>query len=157
IRRAVAMPQWHLNHGESYLVTGVPVIVADLLKAITHAIAVLMIAVVLVMAATLALVFRARRPLVPLALALLATPLTFAALPLAAASLTLAAVAVLPVLVGLAVDYSIQLQSRDSEELALLEPGAELDPRARARAISAARAAGGPTVLTAAVASAGAM
>src|SRR5262249_41183812 len=95
IREAVAMPQWHLAHGESYAVTGVPVIVADLLGAITHAIVLLMIAVVLVIAAALALVFRAPRPLVPLALALLATALTFAALSVSGASLTIAAVAVL--------------------------------------------------------------
>src|SRR5205085_5896075 len=93
IRRAVAMPQWRLAHGESYVVTGVPVIVADLTKSISNAIELLMVAVALVMAAALALVFRARRPLVPLGLALLATALTFAALSLAGASLTLAAVA----------------------------------------------------------------
>ena len=30
IRQAVAMPQWRLQHGETYLVTGEPVIVSDL-------------------------------------------------------------------------------------------------------------------------------
>ena len=32
IRKAVAMPQWRLQHGESYLVTGQPVIVSDLTR-----------------------------------------------------------------------------------------------------------------------------
>src|SRR5207253_856517 len=64
---------------------------------------------------------------------------------------------VLPVLVGLAVDYAIQLQSRASERLAQLGPDAARDPAARAGAISAAVAAGGPTVLAAAAASAAAM
>ena len=51
----------------------------------------------------------------PLALALLAAALTFGALSLAGASLTMASIAVLPVLVGLAVDYAIQFQSRVGE------------------------------------------
>ena len=42
--------------------------------------------------------------------------MTFGALSLAGASLTIASIAVLPVLIGLAVDYAIQLQSRIAEE-----------------------------------------
>ncbi|MHB8243222.1 MAG: MMPL family transporter, partial [Solirubrobacteraceae bacterium] len=112
IRKAVAMPQWHLQHGESYLVTGEPVIVADLTHSITDSLELLLIAVLLVMAATLGLVFTGRPRLLPLAIALLAAALTFGALSLAGASLTMATIAVLPVLVGLAVDYAIQFQSR---------------------------------------------
>ena len=44
------MPQWHLTHGETYLVTGEPVIVADLTSSISHSIELLLIAVLLVMA-----------------------------------------------------------------------------------------------------------
>ncbi|HTZ86770.1 MAG TPA: hypothetical protein VMB05_08890, partial [Solirubrobacteraceae bacterium] len=55
IRRAVEMPQWHLRHGERYLVTGVPVIVSDLTDSITHSLELLLIAVLLVMAAALGL------------------------------------------------------------------------------------------------------
>ena len=51
-----------LAHGESYLVTGEPVIVADLTSSITHSIELLLIAVLLVMAATLGLIFRAPAP-----------------------------------------------------------------------------------------------
>ena len=58
IRQAVAMKQWRLQHGESYLVTGEPVIVADLTGKITHSIELLLVAVMLVMAGTLSLVFR---------------------------------------------------------------------------------------------------
>ena len=116
VRQAVAMPQWKLQHSETYLVTGVPVIVADLTHSITHSIELLLIAVLLVMAATLALVFTGRPRLLPLAVALLATAITFGALALAGASLTLASVAVLPVLIGLAVDYAIQFQSRVAEQ-----------------------------------------
>jgi hydrophobe/amphiphile efflux-3 (HAE3) family protein len=149
IRKAVAMPQWHLQHGGSYLVTGEPVIVADLTHSITDSLELLLIAVLLVMAATLGLVFTGRPRLLPLAIALLAAALTFGALSLAGASLTMATIAVLPVLVGLAVDYAIQFQSRVSEEA---ERGGE--PQARVRR---AAALGAPTIATAGAASAAAM
>ncbi len=147
IRRAVAMPQWHLTHGESYLVTGVPVIVADLTSSITHSIELLLLAVALVMAATLALIFTGRPRLLPLAVALLAAAITFGALSLAGASLTMASIAVLPVLIGLAVDYAIQFQSRVAEEQERGTPGA----------VGRGAALGAPTIATAGAASAAAM
>jgi hydrophobe/amphiphile efflux-3 (HAE3) family protein len=162
IRQAVAMPQWKLQHGESYLVTGVPVIVADLTHSITHSIELLLIAVLLVMAATLALVFTGRPRLLPLAVALLATAITFGALSLAGASLTLASVAVLPVLIGLAVDYAIQFQSRVYEERVRAEQAGEAGAPGAAqldgeRAVRRAAALGAPTIATAGAASAAAM
>ena len=166
VRQAVAMPQWKLRHGESYLVTGVPVIVADLTHSITNSIELLLIAVLLVMAATLALVFTGRPRLLPLAVALLATAITFGALSLAGASLTLASVAVLPVLIGLAVDYAIQFQSRVSEQhvLEATEGGGGADdahagarPSGGERAVRRAAALGAPTIATAGAASAAAM
>src|SRR6266566_3276490 len=151
IRQAVAMGQWRPSHGESYLVTGEPVIVADLTRSITHSIELLLVAVLLVMAGALGLIFTGRPRLLPLAVALLATALTFAGLSLAGGSLAMAQVAVLPVLVGLAVDYAIQFQARVQEAA---ESSGE---RPRAEAIRAAAARGGPTLATAAAASAGAM
>ena len=150
IRAAVKMPQWHLKHGETYLVTGEPVIVSDLTNSISHSIELLLIAVLLVMAATLGLVFTGRPRLLPLALALLAAALTFGALSLVGASLTMASIAVLPVLVGLAVDYAIQFQARAGEEL---EQGAADGPTL----VHRAAAAGAPTIAAAAAASAAAM
>jgi uncharacterized protein len=149
IREAVAMKQWRLQHGESYLVTGEPVIVADLTGAIGHAMELLLIAVLAVMAIVLSLIFRVRPRLLPLMVALLAAALTFGGLALVGASLTVAQVAVLPILVGLSVDYAIQFQSRVSE---VLDGGAG-EMRA---AIRAAAGAGGPTIATACVATAGA-
>ena len=67
------------------------------------------------MAATLALVFRSRLRLLPLALALAAAAMTFGALSLAGGDLTMASIAALPVLIGLAVDYAIQFQARFDE------------------------------------------
>jgi hydrophobe/amphiphile efflux-3 (HAE3) family protein len=152
IRQAVTMPQWHLQHGESYLVTGEPVIVTDLTSSITRSLELLLAAVVLVMAAALGLIFAGRPRLLPLALALLACALTFGALSLAGGPLALASVAVLPVLVGLAVDYAIQFQSRVGEVQARTAGAARRVP-----AIERAAGVAGPTLLTAAAAGAAAM
>ena len=133
------MPQWRLQHGEHYLLTGEPVIVAELTSSITRSIELLLVAVLLAMAAALSLVFRGRPRLLPLGIAALAAALTFGALAAVGASLTVAQVAVLPVLVGLAVDYAIQFQSRVQEARAA--QGAR-----RPAAIRHAAATGGPTI-----------
>jgi uncharacterized protein len=153
IRQAVAMSQWRLQHGESYLVTGEPVIVSDLNNSITRSIELLLVAVLLVMAGTLGLIFSGRPRLLPLGVALLAAALTFGALSAVGASLTMASIAVLPVLVGLAVDYAIQFQSRIEEQLEGSAPGG----RERADVVRRAAALGAPTIATAGAASAGAM
>jgi hydrophobe/amphiphile efflux-3 (HAE3) family protein len=158
IRQAVAMPQWRLSHGESYLVTGEPAIVADLTGSISHTLLLLLIAVALVMALTLGLVFSGRPRLLPLALAGLACALAFGGLELVGGSLSIAQVAVLPVLVGLAVDYAIQFQSRVGE--AREEQKKEKEEGERVAhgvqgAIRRAAEAGGPTIALACAASAG--
>jgi hydrophobe/amphiphile efflux-3 (HAE3) family protein len=150
IRAAVAMKQWRPRNGATYTVTGAPVVVSDLTSSISRSLLALLVAALLVMAATLALVFRSRLRLLPLAIALTAAALTFGALSLAGASLTMASIAVLPVLIGLAVDYAIQLQSRVIEEQDVGE-GALLGaaPAARRAALL-----GTPTVAVAAAATA---
>ena len=148
IRQAVAMPQWRLTHGESYLVTGEPAVVSDLTSSITHSVLLLLVAVLLVMAGALSLIFRGRPRLLPLAVALLATALTFGGLAASGASLTMASIAVLPVLIGLAVDYSIQFQSRVEEALAE-------QPGDRVAAVRRAATLGAPTIATAGAASIG--
>jgi hydrophobe/amphiphile efflux-3 (HAE3) family protein len=155
IRAATEMPQWRLRHGQGYLVTGEPVIVSDLSKSITSSIELLLIAVLIVMAGTLGLIFLGRPRLLPLFLALLAAALTFGALSAVGASLTVASIAVLPILIGLAVDYSIQFQSRVAETLE--GAPAQEGPDRRPRAIALAAGLGGPTLITAAAASAAAM
>ena len=136
------------RHGASYVVTGVPVVVQGLADAVQRSILVLLVAALLVMAATLALVFRSRLRLLPLALALAAAALTFGALSLAGGSLTMASIAVLPVLIGLAVDYAIQFQARYDERRA-----ERPDERFGESAVAAARA-GGATIATAGLATA---
>ena len=76
------MPQWQLAHGETYLVTGEPVIVSDLDRPITRSIELLLVAVLRGDGATLGLVFNGSPRLLPLAVALLATALTFGGLAL---------------------------------------------------------------------------
>jgi hydrophobe/amphiphile efflux-3 (HAE3) family protein len=149
IDQAVTMKQWQLAHGETYLVTGEPVIVSDLTGSISHSLELLLIAVLAVMAIVLSLIFRGRPRLLPLLTAMLAAALTFGALSIISSSLTVAQVAVLPVLVGLAVDYAIQFQSRAGEILA----GGSSDRRAAVR--EAARVSA-PTIATAVAASAAA-
>ncbi|HLI60364.1 MAG TPA: MMPL family transporter [Solirubrobacteraceae bacterium] len=116
IREAVRMPRFRLPAGGSYVVSGVPVVVADLAGQITGAIGVLLIVAVGVMALVLTLLFGRPPRLLPLAVALAATGITFGALALLGVALTLASVAVLPVLLGLAVDYGVQLQSRADQD-----------------------------------------
>ena len=104
VRQAVAMPEWKLPHGKgTYVVTGAPVVVTDLTRSISHSLIALLVAALVVMALTLALVFRARLRLLPLVVALAAAGLTFGRSRSAGASLTMASIAVLPVLIGLAV------------------------------------------------------
>jgi uncharacterized protein len=150
VRRALTMPEWHLQHGEHYLLTGEPVIVSELTSSITHSVELLLVAVLLVMAVVLSLIFRGRPRLLPLGIAALAAALTFGGLAAVGASLTVAQVAVLPVLVGLSVDYAIQFLSRVQEAR---EEGAE-DVQV---AIRRAAAVGGPTLAAAAAAGTGAL
>ncbi len=116
IREAVRMDQFRLPAGGSYVVSGVPVVVSDLAGQISGAIGVLLIAALGVMAVVLSLLFGRRPRLLPLVVALAATGITFGALAVAGVALTIASVAVLPVLIGLAVDYGVQLQSRAGQD-----------------------------------------
>jgi uncharacterized protein len=137
------------REGAKYIVTGVPVVAAGLADSVQKAIFVLLGAALLLMAATLALVFRASLRLLPLALALAAAAMTFGALSVAGGDLTMASIAALPVLIGLAVDYAIQFQARYNEAVSRAASGRDDEEPAVAAAV-----AGGPTILTAGLATA---
>ena len=115
VRGAVGMKEWQLKDAR-YTVTGAPVVVEDLAAALTDSLVRLLVVALLVMAIVLALVFRSRLRLLPLAVALAAVAITFGLMSLLGASLTMASIAVLPVLLGLGVDYAIQYQARVEEE-----------------------------------------
>jgi uncharacterized protein len=150
IRQAVKMPMFRSAYGGTYTVTGAPVVINDLASQITGSIAGLLIAALLVMAATLLVVFRSRLRLLPLAIALAAAGITFGALSLAGGTLTMASIAVLPILIGLAVDYAIQLQSRTQEARRAL--GGEV--ASIEAAVARAASTGAPTIAAAALATA---
>jgi hydrophobe/amphiphile efflux-3 (HAE3) family protein len=150
IRQAVQMPMFRLGYGGTYTVSGVPVVTNDLASEITGSIAGLLVAAVLVMAAMLLIVFRSRLRLLPLAVALAAVGLTFGVTSLLGATLTMASIAVLPILIGLAVDYAIQFQSRVQE--ARCEDSDT--PAGVADAVARAAGEGAPTIATAALATA---
>ena len=115
IRQAVRMPMFRSGYGCTYAVSGVPVVTHDLAATVTGSISSLLIAVLVVMAVVLLLVFRSRLRLLPLAVALAAVGISFGMVSLLGGSLTMASIAVLPILIGLAVDYGIQFQARVQE------------------------------------------
>ena len=124
--------------GGRYVVSGAPVVVDALARALVEALIVLFAVALLAMALTLLAVFRSRLRLLPLAVALAAAAVVFGLLGLLGGSLTMASIAVLPILIGLAVDYAIQFQARFDEALTAGAEGVE--------AARAAAAAGGPTI-----------
>jgi uncharacterized protein len=154
VRDPVARPQCKFRgkpqrcfqlHGGRYVISGVPVVVDGVTRALKDALLVLLAVAVVVMALTLLAVFRSRFRLLPLAIALAAAALTFGIFGLAGGSLTMASIAVLPILIGLAVDYAIQLQARYDEAVALgAAPGVD--------AARLAAAGGGPTIAIACLA-----
>src|SRR3954451_21997190 len=145
VQQATKESKFKPKYGATYVVSGVPVVADALANEVQHATVVLLIAALVIMAITLALVFRTRMRLLPLALALAAAGLTFGLLTVLGGSLTMASVAALPILIGLAVDYAIQFQSRFEEASSSAEP---------AERAAFAAAAGGPTIATAGLATA---
>jgi len=132
-------------HGGRYVISGVPVVIDGVTRALKDALLVLLGVAVVVMAFVLLLVFGSRMRLLPLAIALAAASLTFGLFGLLGGSLTMASIAVLPILIGLAVDYAIQLQARYDEAIAL---GATSGVDAARLAASG----GGPTIAIACLA-----
>ncbi len=124
--------------GGSYVVSGAPVVIDGVSRALKDALLVLFALAVAVMAFVLLLVFRSRWPQLPLAIALMAAAITFGLLALVGGSLTMASIAALPILIGLGVDYAIQFQAR-FDEMGSAE---------------AAAARGGPTIAAACLATA---
>jgi hydrophobe/amphiphile efflux-3 (HAE3) family protein len=116
VRDAVAMEKWKPVLDVSYVVTGAPVLVSDLTDELSESLLRLLVIGLLLMALVLGLVFRTRLRLLPLAVALGAVAAVFGLMALLGLSLTMASIAVLPVLLGLGVDYAIQYQARVQEQ-----------------------------------------
>lgn len=150
VEAAVRMPEWRLRNGQQVVVTGAPVVLSALSSSVSHSIVVLLLAALVVMALTLALVFRSRLRLLPLVVALAAAAMTFGALSAVGASLTMASIGVAPVLIGLAVDYAVQLQARIEERAG--RRGRR--PEGLRAAVAVVAGAGAPTIAVAAAATA---
>jgi uncharacterized protein len=141
-RRACAFkgrPQacFKLHHGH-YTISGAPLVIEGVADALKHALLVLFAVALVVMALTLLAVFRSRLRLLPLCIALAAASIAFGCLDLVGGSLTPASIGVLPILIGLVVDYAIQLQARFDEAMADGLRGTE--------AVRQAAGRGGPTI-----------
>lgn len=133
-------------HKGSYTISGAPIVLEGITGALKEALLILFAVAVAVMALVLLLVFRSRFRLLPLAIALAATALTFGLLDLFGGSLTIASIATLPILIGLVVDYAIQLQARFDE--------ASADGAAPVEAARSAAGRAGPTIAIACLATA---
>ncbi|HKH65197.1 MAG TPA: MMPL family transporter [Solirubrobacterales bacterium] len=107
-------PCFELKNG-TYVVSGAPVVIDGVSRALKDALLVLFAVALVVMALVLFLVFRSRWRLLPLLVALMAAAITFGLLALVGGSLTMASIAALPILIGLGVDYAIQFQARFDE------------------------------------------
>jgi predicted RND superfamily exporter protein len=128
----------------TYTISGAPVVIEGITGALKNALLILFAVAIVVMGLTLLLVFRSRWRLLPLAIALAAAALTFGLLALLGGSLTIASIATLPILIGLVVDYAIQLQARYDEARAEGSGPAEAARSAAGRA--------GPTIAIACLA-----
>lgn len=143
IKRATADNKYALQNGQ-YIVTGAPVVLTGIQESIEKALVTLLIAALVLMAIALLVVFPAELRLLPLILALMSAALTYGLLAITGSAIGVGAVAVLPVLVGLAVDYAIQFHARADRAM---QDG--LDPAA---AVRKAASGGGAPVLAAATA-----
>jgi uncharacterized protein len=136
-KRAVEDPRFALSDG-SYVVTGAPVVIDAGARELRNQTLLLLGVAGLVMALTLLLILPRPLRLLPLAVAMSAGAMTLGLVALFGGSLTVGAIAMLPVLVGLAVDYAIQFQARFNEARAEGAPPG--------RAVAVAAAGGGPVI-----------
>jgi hydrophobe/amphiphile efflux-3 (HAE3) family protein len=142
-KQAVEDPRFALSEG-SYVVTGAPVVVDAGARELRNQTLLLLGVAALVMALTLLLILPRPLRLLPLAVAAAAGAMTLGLVALFGGSLTVGAIAMLPVLVGLGVDYAIQFQARFNE--------ARADGAPPGRAVAIAAGGGGPVIGAACIA-----
>ena len=144
IKQATADPAVKLDKA-TYVVSGSPVVFDGLSESLQTGVALLAVVALILMSIALGLVFGSAWRLLPLALALGAIAIAFGILRVAGGSISLAALGAVPILIGLTVDYAVQVQARYDEE------DWDLGPVEAAR-IAAGR--GVPMIATACLASA---
>ncbi|MGH2956218.1 MAG: efflux RND transporter permease subunit [Solirubrobacterales bacterium] len=136
-REATSDSRFRISQGD-YVVTGAPVVVDAGARELRKQLLLLLGIAGLVMALTLLLVLPPPLRLLPLGVAVAAGGITLGLVQLFGGSLTVGAIAMLPVLVGLAVDYAIQFQARFGE--------ARAEGTAPGRAVAVAATRGGPVI-----------
>ena len=135
-----------------YLITGAPVVLGDLDGPVRVGIGIVTGVALLLMALALFVVFGSVWRLLPLLLAAFAVVVAAGLLAVVGGRLSLATLAAAPILVGLSVDYAVQIQARFDEALTKLE-GGDRHRAARSAARSAANP-GFPVLATASLATA---
>ncbi|MGK2955893.1 MAG: efflux RND transporter permease subunit [Solirubrobacterales bacterium] len=131
--------------GAEYVITGSPVIFDSLSESLQTGVALLAVVALVLMSIALALIFGSAWRLLPLGLAIGAITIAFGLLRVAGGSISLAALGAVPILIGLTVDYAVQIQARYDEA------DHDLSPPEAARI---AASLGLPMIATACVASA---
>ena len=144
VKQATEDPSTRLS-GATYVVSGSPVVFDGLSESLQTGVALLAVVALVLMSIALGLVFGSGWRLLPLGLALGAITIAFGLLRVAGGSISLAALGAVPILIGLTVDYAVQIQARYDEA------GRGLSPSETARL---AASQGVPMIATACVASA---
>lgn len=103
---------------DSTLVSGKPVLDQSIKSEMMGSMQVMMALSAVIMVVVLLIVFKVKWSLLPLAIILFAVIATIGIMGWLGIGLTMVSMAVFPVLIGLGIDYSIQFQSRYTEELA---------------------------------------
>ncbi|MCB0828602.1 MAG: MMPL family transporter [Solirubrobacterales bacterium] len=114
IKQAVDHRSTQLDKAD-YLVSGSPVVFDGLSGALQAGVLILAAVALVLMSVALALVFGSTWRLLPLALALAGVAIAGGVLRLAGGSISLAALGAAPILIGLTVDYAVQIQARFDE------------------------------------------
>jgi hydrophobe/amphiphile efflux-3 (HAE3) family protein len=114
IEKVAAHPDVGIE-GVEYLVTGSPVVLGDLDGPVRIGIGIVTVVALLLMALALLVVFRSAWRLLPLLLAAVSVTIAAGIFVLIGGRLSLAALAATPILVGLSVDYAVQIQARFDE------------------------------------------
>lgn len=114
VRQVTEHPDTQIE-GVEYLVTGSPAVFSELDGAIRIGVLVVVLTALVLMSVALVLVFGSSFRLLPLLSAAVSVLVCFGLLRLIGGQLSLAALGAAPILVGLAVDYAVQLQARFDE------------------------------------------
>jgi hydrophobe/amphiphile efflux-3 (HAE3) family protein len=114
IRTVAADEATQLSTGP-YVVSGSPVVFDGLDSSIQIGVVILALAALILMSIALALVFGSTWRLLPLLMALSAVLISAGLLRLLGGQLSLAALGAAPILIGLSVDYAVQIQARFDE------------------------------------------